>query len=254
MGVFSLLKMAYRFSSSKRFIQYLRSQGIEVGGGTIIRSPMSTRIDLTRPSLVTIGENVDINKNFQILTHDYATRVFKNAFYDFLNSSGAVRIGSNIYFGTNVIVLKGVTIGDNCIIAAGSVVTKDIPSNSVAAGVPCRVVCSLEDFYKKRKKQALNEAVEYINSIYDRFGRAPMPSELYEEFVWFVDKGNYDDYSTLIPIDRQLGVAKAHFLETHKALFNGIEDFLKYCRSINNSSINDEIDDCNHNNEQGATT
>ncbi len=51
-----------------------------------------------------------------------------------------IRIGSNVWIGGNVIVLPGVTIGDNCVIGAGSVVTKDIPSGVVAAGNPCHVM------------------------------------------------------------------------------------------------------------------
>ena len=51
-----------------------------------------------------------------------------------------VVIGNNVFIGMHTIVLKGVTIGDNAIIGAGSVVNKDIPANSVAAGVPCRVI------------------------------------------------------------------------------------------------------------------
>ena len=55
----------------------------------------------------------------------------------------------------NVTVLKGVTIGDNCIIGAGSIVTKDIPSNSVSSGVPAKIVSSLDDYFEKRKKMCL---------------------------------------------------------------------------------------------------
>ena len=51
-----------------------------------------------------------------------------------------VKIGSNCWFGANVTVCPGVTIGDNCVIGAGAVVTRDIPDNSFAAGVPCRVI------------------------------------------------------------------------------------------------------------------
>lgn len=51
-----------------------------------------------------------------------------------------VIIGNNCWFGANVTVCPGVTIGDNCVIGAGSVVTRDIPPNSLAAGVPCRVL------------------------------------------------------------------------------------------------------------------
>lgn len=51
-----------------------------------------------------------------------------------------VKIGNDCWFGANVVVCPGVTIGDNCVIGAGSVVVKDIPSNSFAAGNPCRVI------------------------------------------------------------------------------------------------------------------
>ena len=56
-----------------------------------------------------------------------------------------VRIGNNVWIGTNVTILPGVTIGDNAVIGAGSVVTKDIPPNVVAMGVPCRVAREITD-------------------------------------------------------------------------------------------------------------
>ena len=51
-----------------------------------------------------------------------------------------IKVGNNVWFGGNVVVLPGVTIGDNVTIGAGSVVTKDIPSNTIAYGNPCKVV------------------------------------------------------------------------------------------------------------------
>ena len=55
-----------------------------------------------------------------------------------------IKVGNNVWFGGNVVVLGGVSIGDNCVIGAGAVVTKDIPSDSVAAGNPCRVIKNLK--------------------------------------------------------------------------------------------------------------
>ena len=55
-----------------------------------------------------------------------------------------VTIGNNVWICTGAIVLPGVTIGDNSVIGAGSVVTKDIPANSLAVGNPCRVIRTLE--------------------------------------------------------------------------------------------------------------
>ena len=184
------IRLKYAKSSSLRFICYLREKGIKVGNGCVFRSPKTTRIDFTRPSLVEIGDNVDMNYNFQILTHDWASRVFRNYYHELVPSSGKVKIGDNIYFGTNVIVLKGVTIGDNCVIAAGSVVNKDIPANSVAAGVPAKVICSLDEYFEKRKVACVEEAFEYARSIKERFNRSPTIADFWEEFPLFVDGDN----------------------------------------------------------------
>ena len=60
-----------------------------------------------------------------------------------------IRIGNNVWLGAGVIVMPGVTIGDNSVIGAGSVVTKDIPSGVVAFGTPCKVVREINDYDKE---------------------------------------------------------------------------------------------------------
>ena len=67
-----------------------------------------------------------------------------------------VRIGNNVWIGANSVILPGVTIGDNSVIGAGSIVTKDIPANVVAVGNPCRVLREINDrdkeyYYKDMK-------------------------------------------------------------------------------------------------------
>lgn len=225
MHIINLIKRLYSTSSNARFISHLKTGGVKIGNNVIFRNPRSCRVDITRPSLVTIGDNVDFNDNFQLLTHDWACTVFRNKYSDFVNSSGHVTIGSNIYFGANVIVLKSVAIGDNCVIGAGSLVTHDIPANSVAAGVPCKVICSIDDYYRRRKLAGLEEAKEYVRSIRKRFGREPLLKELHEEFVYFVDKHNISDYS-MLPVRRQLGSNYDEWLEQHVAPYKSLEDFL----------------------------
>ena len=224
--ILNLIQRKYAKSSSLRFISDLRKKGIKIGEGCVFRSPKTTRIDITRPSLVEIGNNVDMNLNFQILTHDWASRVFRNYYHELVPSSGKVKIGNNIYFGTNVIVLKGVTIGDNCVIGAGSVVNKNIPANSVAAGVPAKVICSLDKYFEKRKQACVEEAFIYARSIKERFGRLPVASDFWEEFPLFVDGKDVDSYP-MIPIKRQLGPIYDEYCKSHKACFNGLNDFLK---------------------------
>ena len=62
-----------------------------------------------------------------------------------MGQASEIRIGNDVWLGANVTILPGVTIGDNVIVGAGAVVTKDIPDNSLALGVPARVVKEIEN-------------------------------------------------------------------------------------------------------------
>ena len=86
---------------------------------------------------ITIGNNVKVGANVVIMdgeAHQNDPRAGKNA---------PVVIEDNVWIGANVMVLKGVTIGRNSLIGAGSVVVKDIPANTVAAGNPCKPIKEL---------------------------------------------------------------------------------------------------------------
>ncbi len=220
------IKELYRLRSSESYITYLRKRGILIGEGTYIQSPKTTEIDDTRPSLVTIGKNCFINKHFEIHTHDWATHVFLHSNREFVNSSGRVIIGNNVAFGRHVMVLKGVTIGDNCFIGANSVVTKDIPSNSIAVGTPARVIMTLEEYYQKRLSVSEREAIDYARSIYERFGRKPVPADFWEEFPLFVSGEDINKYPE-IPIKRQLGPIFDKYKKEHKAKYSDFDSFLK---------------------------
>lgn len=101
---------------------------------------------------VTIGDNCNFGPNVTIVTPVHpmladerremrtAEGVKKHLCY-----AKPVHIGNDCWFGASVTVCPGVTIGDNCVIGTGSVVTRDIPANSFAAGVPCRVIRELSE-------------------------------------------------------------------------------------------------------------
>lgn len=99
----------------------------------------------SEPYLVTIGEHVTITAGVRFVTHDGGVWILRDEFPD-LDIVAPIAIGNNVFIGLNVMILPGVTVGNNVVLAAGSVVTRDIPSNSVAAGVPARTIKSVEKY------------------------------------------------------------------------------------------------------------
>lgn len=90
---------------------------------------------------IEIGNNVVIARHVTILDHDHAYKKGADGNIAFDGYSTApIKIGNNVWLGDKVSILKGVTIGNNVIIGANAVVTKDIPANSIAAGIPAKVI------------------------------------------------------------------------------------------------------------------
>lgn len=224
--IINKVKQLYYLRSSERFISHLRNCGCVVGDGTIIQSPKTVTIDCSRPSLVSIGKNCFINNDFHLYTHDWVSHVFIHSGRDFINSSGRVTIGNNVAFARNVTILKGVTIGDNCFIGINSVVSKDIPANSIACGCPAKMIMSLDDYYQKRLNLCEEEAFDYARSIQERFERNPIPSDFWEEFPLFVSGNEIDKYPE-IPIRRQLGPIFERYIKEHKSKYSSFEEFLQ---------------------------
>ena len=181
--------------------------------------------------MITIGENVDINDNFTIMTHDFGTFVFLNKYHDFVPSSGKVTIGNNVYIGRDVTILKGVTIGDNCIIGLGSIVTKEIPVNSVACGVPAKVVCRIEEYYQKRKVKSVQESIDYAKSLIESKGEELSITDFTEEWALFFRKDDFEKYPEMHRIiDWRLKDSQKDFWKNHHPVFDGFEEYLSRCR------------------------
>lgn len=127
------IKRKFEYWVYKQSINKLVKNGLTIGKNVTIREDVN--IDVTYAYLVTIGNNCEIGSGVEIIAHDGTTRKF-NGDYEKI---AKVEIKDNCFIGRNAIILPGVTIGPNVIIAAGSVVNKNIAPNSLVAGVPARI-------------------------------------------------------------------------------------------------------------------
>ncbi|WP_425452242.1 acyltransferase [Paenibacillus sambharensis] len=108
---------------------YRRILGMKVGRHTSFA--LMVMVDVFFPERIEIGDNSIIGYNTTILTHEYLIREYR---------LGHVRIGSGVMVGANTTILPGVTIGDGAIIAAGSIVHKDVEPYSFVGGNPIKVI------------------------------------------------------------------------------------------------------------------
>lgn len=96
-----------------------------------VQMSLSAYFDKSFPKGIHVGAYSYVARGVSILTHDRTRGIYAHT-----------RIGRNCFIGFQSIVLPGVCVGDNCIVAAGSIVTKDVPPNSIVAGNPASVIRS----------------------------------------------------------------------------------------------------------------
>lgn len=103
------------------------------------------------PQLIKLHDNVRIASRVTFITHDgvYAMLNNKQTQHKFQEKIGCIEIMENVVVGSNSTIMYDVKIGANCIIAAGSVVTKDVPENSIMAGIPAKKISTLDEYIDK---------------------------------------------------------------------------------------------------------
>ena len=127
-----------------------KRKGVIIGTNTFISRKVF--IDTHSGATVTIGNNCYITRNTIILNHTDThvggpLRLYKKYGADRISKD--VVIGNNVFVGVGSVILPGIKIGDNAIIGAMSLVNKDVPKNTVFAGVPAKYICNINDMLKK---------------------------------------------------------------------------------------------------------
>jgi len=114
---------------------------LDIGAGTHISR---TSLDSMFPQLIHIGTGCIFAPGSIVLAHDASYVMFTGKY-----RVAPVHIGNRVFVGYGAVILPGVTIGNNVVIGALSIVREDIPGDSVAVGTPAKVICSIEDYLAK---------------------------------------------------------------------------------------------------------
>lgn len=147
-----IAKVLYRLRNHDKetISAYFRRAGMSIGDGCNI----CCNIMNTEPYLITIGNNVTVSGDVKFTTHDNS---ISKVLVDKTDICGPIKIGNNCFIGQGAMILLGVTLADDIIVAAGSVVTKSFnESRIIIAGNPARKIGTWDTFADKYKDSAVN--------------------------------------------------------------------------------------------------
>jgi maltose O-acetyltransferase len=177
-GMAKTLRDNLRRHQKKAHLETLKVRGLKIGERVSFED--GCFLDPSHCFLISIGDEVVFAPNVRLIAHDASTRYAIGH-----TRLGRIKIGSRCFIGDSVIVLPGVSIGDDCVIGAGSVVTHDIPGNSVAAGNPARVRCSMDEFRQKHRERA-QQGVTFDKD----YARDDLDAAKRQQMLNAVDKGH----------------------------------------------------------------
>lgn len=214
--------------SSEAYVAYLKKCGVDIGEHCYVWSPNHTLIDTQRPETLHIGDYCKITQGVIVLSHDYSVSVAKRTYHEHIGNCENTVIGNNVFIGMNAIILMGTRIGDNCIIGAGAVVSGSFPSNSIIAGNPAKVICSLEDFYNKHKVREISEAKNYYRAFKNKHNRRPEIEEMGNAFAWLYlprTSQSVNQYSSFFRLSGDNETETIEDFMRSKPVFSGYEEF-----------------------------
>lgn len=145
----------------RRRWQKLRAAGMRIGVGVWL--PGSTWIDSEYAYLIDIGDHCGFGEECMILAHDAQMDEFLDA-----TRLGRVVIHASSHIGARTTILPGVEIGPRTIVGANSLVSRSLPPNTVCAGNPARVLCSLDDYLARHARQLEEANIFPVGALRDR--------------------------------------------------------------------------------------
>ena len=151
MGFIAKIKrLTAKYKGGEKLINYLRADGMRIGENCRIFCDIST----SESYLVEIGDRTTISGNVTLITHDAS---IQKVLPDVTDIFGKIIIGNNCFIGNGSTIMYGVTLADNTIVAAGSVVTKSfLEPGNIIGGNPAKIIGKCSDFAEKYKDKAVN--------------------------------------------------------------------------------------------------
>jgi len=143
-----MLSWKARFDKARLLRRWAKLQTMGLGLGQGVNLPASTWIDPTHCFLISIGDWCGFGEQCLILAHDGQMDEFLDA-----GLIGKVTIHESCHIGSRSVILPGVEIGPRTIVGANSVVSTSLPAETVCAGVPAKVICSLDDYLARHRER-----------------------------------------------------------------------------------------------------